>query len=268
MISEIRLKRDKYRARGLRTICLCDETFGLDFERLERFCELYQKEGFSRELKWVCETRADLVRPEWARTVARAGCVMVNLGIESGDDHIRTAVYKKNISQEAIRQAVHNLNACGIVYGFYFMIGCPQDTRASLNASLKLVRETGPLRAYFTFYDPLPKTALYAEICRDRVDWTVAVDSLRRLPRVATPHVRPQDFRRFLRAVRLAQLCRFFTLGFRMKKFAFISDVIKFVFSIGHCRKLPLSNRHIKSELEQKTILKYVAEKQSHWGTN
>jgi radical SAM superfamily enzyme YgiQ (UPF0313 family) len=200
LLREIALNKTKYQKKGFTTIYFADETFGLDLKQLEHFCELYRKEGFSRELKWVCETRADLVTPEWARTVARAGCVMVNLGIESGDDHIRTAVYKKDISQEAIRQAVRNLNACGIVYGFYFMIGCPQDTTASINASLQLVRDLNPIMTHIAFYEPLPKTALYEEVCRGG-GLAVPAGSALRLPRVATPHVRLRDFRRIARAV-------------------------------------------------------------------
>ena len=86
VIKEIKINIDKYADKGLKALYVCDDIFGLDKRFLKEFSDLYIKEGLNKRLPWGCQTRCDIVTDEWARQTRRAGCFLVSLGIESGDD--------------------------------------------------------------------------------------------------------------------------------------------------------------------------------------
>lgn len=260
IIEEIKLNREKFSQRGFKSIAFGDEIFGLDFEWLEKFCQLYKKNNLSEEFKWSCATRAEVVTKEWAKSVADAGCKMVMLGIESGDDYIRMQVFKKNITQEDIFKAVSNLRNHGVEFGFYMLVGCPQDSWASIKAGINLVRKLNPLVSHFSFYQPLPKTELVSQIKDVKWDPGKALDGYWNVPRIRTSSLSLADLRNIMQIIRIRELLRFFKLGYKLRKSIFIMDVIRYLFSIANWRNVMLLKFHIKSDLQQKTIFKYILE--------
>jgi radical SAM superfamily enzyme YgiQ (UPF0313 family) len=227
---------------------------------MKEFCDLYKQEGLANEFKWICSTRADVITKDWARMAAEAGCAVVNLGIESGDDYIRNQVYKKDISRDDIRKATSNLRDHGIAFGFLMMIGCPQDTRKTIKAGMDLIREMSPVRAYFCLFQALPKTELAKQV--DDSLWINDREFAQQgnILRLRTFHLTAGEILRITWRIRFSEIFRFFKMGWKMKKMAFILDIIKFILSIDHCRHVPLTSPHIKPEIEQKTIYKYITE--------
>ena len=255
VIAEIKMNLEKYQHKGLKSIFFGDEIFGVDYRWLEAFCELYIKEGLSKRLPWYCETRADIITKQWARTAARANCKLVLLGIESGDDYIRRQVYKKDISQEAIMEAVPNLKDNGIAFMFSMILGCPQDTKKTIRAGIKLVKQLNPIVSYWNFYQPLPKTELASKIVWQR---DKELKEFWQIPRIRTLSLNTKDLNRLMLDIRIMQVCQFLRWGIKLKKGGFILDIIKYIFSIGNCRKIPLRNFYIRYDIEQKTIFKYI----------
>ena len=261
IIEEIKLNLARFGQRGFSSIAFGDEVFGLDLQWLKRFCQLYKKEGLSDKVKWTCATRADVITEEWASIVADSGCKMVMLGIESGDDHIRMQVYKKNISRKDIIKATSNLNNHGLAFGFYMLVGCPQDNWKTIKAGINLVRELNPLVSHFSFYQPLPKTELAGQIKDVRWDSEKALGGYWNMPRVRTFSLSLAGLRNIMQIIRITELIRFFKLGFRMKKAVFIYDVIRYLFSPGNWKSFLLLKLHLRSDLQQKTIFRYLLEK-------
>jgi len=260
IIQEVKFNQAKYAQRGFKSIAFGDEIFGLDFEWLKKFCALYKKENLSKQLPWVAATRADAITEKWAATAADAGCKMVMLGIESGDDRIRMQVYKKNITREVILQATSSLRNQGIIFGFYMLAGCPQDSWPSIKASLRLVRETNPAVCHFSFYQPLPETELVSEV--KNTMWKKDKDFLGywNIPRISTFSLSVADLRNIMQLIRISEFLRFLKLGFKLKKMVFIIDIAKYLFLPGNWKKFILMKAHIKSDLQQKTIFRYICE--------
>ena len=260
IIDEIKLNREKYSRLGFKSIAFGDEIFGLDPGWLKRFCRLYKKEGLSEGFKWVCGTRADIVNEKWAKTVADAGCKMVMLGIESGDDHIRMQVYKKEITRKDILNATSNLRNNGIAFGFYMLVGCPHDSRTTINSGISLIRELNPVTSYFSFYQPLPKTELASEIEDTMWERDRGFSDYWNIPRIRTSSLSRGDLQKIMQGIRIGELIRLLKWGIKLKKLVFIIDIVKYLFSIENWKRFFLMKFYINSDLQQKTIFKYISE--------
>jgi radical SAM superfamily enzyme YgiQ (UPF0313 family) len=243
VIEEIKINQRKYKKRGLKNIVMVDATFGIDEGQLDSFCNLFAEEGLNRRFTWTCQTRADIVTSNWAKTASMAGCAMVALGIESGDERIRMLVYNKNIKQEQIENAVKYLRENNILYQFNLIVGCPGETTETINKSLELIKKTEPISAYFTPYQPLPKTDLASRVGKSVFGEKNAF-----------------NLNKVMWSIRRRLIYEFIRQGFKMKGPNFILDIIKFIFSSGNLRTLPLKSPYLRIELAQKTIYKYAME--------
>ncbi len=81
---------------------------------------------------------AQLADPDFCRALRRAGCVMLKLGLESGDQEVLDRLHK-GISLETAAQALHSLKSAGIaVYG-YLLFGTPAEDEAAARRTLGFV---------------------------------------------------------------------------------------------------------------------------------
>jgi len=71
--------------------------------------------------------RADVIDDEIASLMSRAGCTLVQMGVESADEKLLEH-HGKNIKTEQIRKAFAILKANGIDVGAHFISGC-RETR-------------------------------------------------------------------------------------------------------------------------------------------
>ncbi len=79
-------------ARGLARLHFEDDSFGVDPVYLPELCQ-----GLARDcpgLGFTCETHVSLVTPRSLDWLQRAGCVGIQLGIESGSDRLLAAMRK------------------------------------------------------------------------------------------------------------------------------------------------------------------------------
>lgn len=76
-----------------------------------------------------------LADPDFCRALRRAGCVMLKLGIESGDQGVLDAL-GKGISVGTAGAALRNLKAAGIATYVYLLFGTPAETAASARTTL------------------------------------------------------------------------------------------------------------------------------------
>jgi len=207
VIAEIESNLCKYGSSGFKYVRFDDEVFGLDNEFLKRFCSLYVKKRLNKRLPWFCQTRADLLTDEYADLIAESGCAIVGLGIETGDDSVRSGIYKKCISNDAIVKAVERLKKRNVSYLFYMIYNAPHTDALERRKTKKLVKDLNPLRATFSLFMYLPKTDLGGGSGTD-----IRYDTNKFLSLVYMFHRARNSFRS----------------GLRLKGFIFILDLIKF----------------------------------------
>ena len=158
--AEIEENYKKYAGRGFKRIVFIDSVFGLDRKWLDEFCAAYARTQAHRALPWICQTRADIIDRDWCRQVRQAGCLLVDLGVESGNEAVRRKVYNKQVSDAQIFEAAALLKSSGILYRINMIVGCPQDTRETVRDTVRFREKIKPAGVRYTLYQPLPKTEL------------------------------------------------------------------------------------------------------------
>jgi radical SAM superfamily enzyme YgiQ (UPF0313 family) len=76
-----------------------------------------------------------LADPDFCRALKKSGCVMLKLGLESGDQAVLDAE-QKGIDLELASRALRNLKQAGIAAYVYLLFGTPSETIAEARATL------------------------------------------------------------------------------------------------------------------------------------
>ncbi|MDP2313811.1 MAG: radical SAM protein [Pseudomonadota bacterium] len=114
------------------------------------------------DLKWSALSRVDTVNEEVLGEMARAGCIEVKFGIESGSPAILKAM-RKNTSPEQIRNAVTRAQAAGIGVKAFVVHGYPGENMETTAETVRLLRELSPCISRVTLFRfvPLPGTYVF-----------------------------------------------------------------------------------------------------------
>jgi len=155
IINEIKYVQHHY---GTRQFTFKDDSFTVSRKRVMEFCD----ELISADIKinWDCNTRVDLVDSELLKTVKKAGCNSIKVGIESGSERI-LQLMDKGITLDGIKKAASLFRTRGIHWTAYFMMGIPTETREDVQKTLSLLYEIRPSFASMGVYEPFPGTKLF-----------------------------------------------------------------------------------------------------------
>ncbi|MFQ5957451.1 MAG: glycosyltransferase, partial [Candidatus Brocadiales bacterium] len=134
-----------------------DDTLTLDKKRCLRLSE----EILKRNLKfcWSANSRAD-VDYETLKTLKNAGCRLLCVGIESGDQGVLDGM-KKHLSVDKIRQFFKDARKAGVLIHGCFLVGNPGETKETLATTLGFAKELSPDTAQFFPIMVYPGTAAY-----------------------------------------------------------------------------------------------------------
>jgi radical SAM superfamily enzyme YgiQ (UPF0313 family) len=104
--------------------------------------------------KWRAFFRTDAISEDNVEVLAKSGCMVAYLGIESGDDKVLKAM-KKQTTREQNLKAVKLLDSQGIGTISTLIIGFPEETRESVDNSISLLNSfpdsTLPIHKYYPF---------------------------------------------------------------------------------------------------------------------
>jgi len=125
---------------GIYYFMLWDDMATYDKNRMLAFCKVMVKTGLSKKNKWLCTTRINHMDEELARNMRQAGCFMISLGIESGDQAVLN-FNKKGITLEQVKRTVQAVRASGIKIVGHFIIGLPGDTKETIRKTIKFAKE-------------------------------------------------------------------------------------------------------------------------------
>ncbi len=156
-----------FRAFPKKYLVITDDTFTFDKRRIHAFCKAMRRIGGGTDLFWYAEGRVDRLAGDRAlmRAMKEAGLVMLQLGIESGDESVLKA-YKKNIRLDDVRWVCKALADEGILVHGGFIDGGPFESRETLARTEGFMKELielgrGLMQAKSCFLNPLPGTDIY-----------------------------------------------------------------------------------------------------------
>jgi anaerobic magnesium-protoporphyrin IX monomethyl ester cyclase len=140
-----------------------DDAFTARRPRLLELCDAMEGEPALRGATWTCITPGNMVRPEDLQRMRRAGCVVINFGLESGDAQILKEI-GKGVSPERVLASVRAARDAGMMTIVNFMFGFPQEDEAALERTLALMEALAPDVDFFNnrgVLVPFPGTAVY-----------------------------------------------------------------------------------------------------------
>jgi anaerobic magnesium-protoporphyrin IX monomethyl ester cyclase len=139
-------------------VWFADDIFGL---RPQWVPELAREiEARDAHIPFMIQSRVDLMTEAAVAGLARAGCVEVWLGAESGSQKVLDAM-DKGTTIPKIHEARRRLKAAGIKACFFLQFGYPGETFEDVLATVRLVRETLPDNIGVSVSYPLPGTKFY-----------------------------------------------------------------------------------------------------------
>lgn len=143
---------------GIREISFYDDTFTANPKRVEQLCDLLVSRR--ADIAWSCFARVDTVNAGILGRMKAAGCHQIMYGFESIDESILKAVNKK-VDATRYAAVVAWTRAAGIDIRGAFMLGSPEETEASLKATLEYSRKIDIQYAIFNITTPYPGTTLF-----------------------------------------------------------------------------------------------------------
>jgi len=154
---------------GVDYVAIIDHTFTTNRSFVAEICRRLIARGLPRRVRWVCNTRVDMLDDETAALMKKAGCLQVGLGVESAAN-ARLAAMGKGVTEEQIRQAIIRLRRHGIIAMGYAIIGFPQDDAASITETRAKIFRMNPHTLQLSFATPLPGSRLRADcLAEDRL---------------------------------------------------------------------------------------------------
>jgi len=233
IIQEIDLRIKQYYPLGMRFLFFYDDTFILDKKFVFDFCRKFKEKGFDKKLKWNVNVRANLVTEEIIKAMKDAGCYEVRMGVEAGNDEIRNKLYKREMSEEQIYNAVKIIKKYGLHLRVQFIVGAPYDTIETMDESYRMARKINADYTLFPILMPLPETEI-KEICEKEnlIEGKGFKDShiMFTSPVSKTKYVQMGEIKKVVNKVRIYQIKKVLLEGLKMKGLKFLWDLLIFFF--------------------------------------
>ncbi len=163
IIDQIKELMRKYK---LDFFVISDDTFVTNKKRVMEFCQRIVGEKIN--IFWRCQTRITLLDRDILRAMKRAGCFVVALGVESGNQGILDNLHKK-IDVQQIKDVFKLCHEEGMLTHAYLMIGSPGESPKTIDQTVSLLKEIKPLSSNICVTTPYPGTYLYDILKKDKL---------------------------------------------------------------------------------------------------
>ncbi len=167
----------RVRSLGAEHVWFGDDIFGLTPEWTSAFAEAVHERGVPTP--FMIQTRADLIVKDDLRSgLVRAGLHTAWLGAESGSQKILDAM-DKGLRVEQTHEAVAKLRRDGVRVGLFLQYGYLGETRADIDATLRMLGQVMPDEIGVSVSYPLPGTPFYEQVRAQlgaKTNWTDSDD--------------------------------------------------------------------------------------------
>ncbi len=142
----------------VRHVDFMDDCLTIPVSRFRELCNRIIENNLN--FKWSCYSRVQNINEELVQLMKKAGCFMVLLGIESGNQEIINSI-KKNITLEQVTNAVKLFKKYHIDCLGFFMIGLPKDTKETVEETVNFAKKLNLDFPFFSVTTPFPGTELH-----------------------------------------------------------------------------------------------------------
>ena len=158
LVDEIQMLKREY---GISRFNVCDNNF--DPDRTVLFCRELEQRGL--QIQWQCTTRVyETLDAPLLRRMREAGCVMMNVGLESASNRI-LKIMRKGYSVEQAQQLLVDMEAVGMPVHLYCISGFPSETAEESERTLDFLRRNAGRchSIYFQDYEAQLAAKVFAD---------------------------------------------------------------------------------------------------------
>ena len=155
LFAEIDMLIERY---GIRSLTFFDESFTLRRDRTLEICTDLK----ARHIRWLCNTRSDLVDRELLRAMGDAGCKGISFGVETGCEALQREVKASSLQRH--RLAIAWCRELGIPTHCAFILGLPGENEQSIQRTIAFAKEINPHSAQFNLFAPYPGTTAWQSL--------------------------------------------------------------------------------------------------------
>jgi len=143
---------------NIRNFLFHSDTFNFRKEYVSKLCALIKSQNL--KIKWMSNSRVDILSLKMAEEMKKAGCWLVSLGTESGSQMILDKT-KKGITLDQSKQAVKILKEVDIKSLCYFIFGLPGESRETMKETIDFALKLNPDYTQFWAATPFPGTEFF-----------------------------------------------------------------------------------------------------------
>lgn len=152
---------------GLKVAYFREDHFTFKKSRVIDFCELILRKNI--KIDWICETRVDKLNDlEYQKLMARAGCKVFYIGVESGSPRM-LKFFNKGETVEQFIEAFNFAKQAGIKTYASFVVSAPTETSDDRKATEDLVSKLQPDYIGNNIYTGLPGSSLYEYVKENKL---------------------------------------------------------------------------------------------------
>jgi radical SAM superfamily enzyme YgiQ (UPF0313 family) len=145
----------------IRAFRFWDDILTLKKSWAREFLELYQKEV---GLPFHSYEMIDILSKDRVKSLKKAGCMEISLGIQSGNETIREEILNRKMSNEKILKSAFWLDEAGIRIQTENIVGFPGEDKARILDTIKINARIHPVMVKIYYFNPFRNTRLY-EYC-------------------------------------------------------------------------------------------------------
>lgn len=187
------LTRRTYRARSIKSVIeeieyylanhlvnqlmIYDDNFAVNRARTMELCDEFIRRDYPKKFNWFAQARVDNLDEELLMKMRQAGCSIISLGLESGNQRLLDLV-NKGVTISRIEDTVRLIKKSGIKSRASFILGLPTETREESLNTIKFAYSLPIDQIRVALATPFPGTKLWdiavkeGKIDPDNIDWT------------------------------------------------------------------------------------------------
>ncbi len=146
---------------GIRHVNFYDDQFTFNRKRIKAFTDLMAERSIG--MTFNCVVRAEHVDMELLHDLKKAGCWLISLGIETGDEEL-LAQHRQNADLDMLANKIRMIKKAGIRTKGLLMMGLPGETEQSIEKSIKFVQSLPIDELNLAKFTPFPGSPIYENI--------------------------------------------------------------------------------------------------------
>ncbi|MDJ0763057.1 MAG: radical SAM protein [Myxococcota bacterium] len=156
--AHLKMLRDRF---GIRHVNIYDDLFTINRSRIFDLCKQLTDRPLG--LMFNCAVRVGHTDDALLEALKSAGCLMVSLGVESGDPALLETL-KAGVDLEAVKHTVSRIQAKGLRAKGLFMMGVIGETEASIKQTSDFIVATGFDDMNMSKFTPFPGAPCFEDI--------------------------------------------------------------------------------------------------------